>query len=81
MMDVNLLKKGEDFDQLLETWVFFITENDFMGNGIGSDFYEQLWGSFVSKHETIMPTVFGTCFTTETNYGGLLNDKGNERND
>ncbi len=25
MMDVNLLKKGEDFDKLPETWVIFIT--------------------------------------------------------
>lgn len=31
MMDANLLKKGEDFDQLPETWVIFITENDVMG--------------------------------------------------
>ena len=34
MMDVNLLKKGEDFDQLPETWVIFITENDVMGKGL-----------------------------------------------
>ena len=27
MMDANLLKKGEDFDRLPETWVIFITEN------------------------------------------------------
>ncbi len=33
MMDANLLKKGEDFDQLPETWVIFITENDVMGKG------------------------------------------------
>jgi len=31
MMDANLLKKGEDFDKLPETWVIFITENDVMG--------------------------------------------------
>ena len=31
MMDVNLLKKGEKFDGLPETWVIFITENDVMG--------------------------------------------------
>ena len=31
MMDANLLKKGEDFDRLPETWVIFITENDVMG--------------------------------------------------
>ena len=34
MMDANLLKKGEDFDKLPETWVIFITENDVMGNGL-----------------------------------------------
>ncbi len=34
MMDANLLKKGEDFDQLPETWVIFITENDVMGKGL-----------------------------------------------
>lgn len=33
MMDANLLKKGEDFDNLPETYVIFITENDVMGNG------------------------------------------------
>ena len=34
MMDANLLKKGEDFDKLPETWVIFITENDVMGKGL-----------------------------------------------
>ena len=34
MMDANLLKKGEDFDSLAETWVIFITENDVMGKGL-----------------------------------------------
>ncbi len=31
MMNANLLKKGEDFDKLPETWVIFITENDVTG--------------------------------------------------
>ncbi|MBD5548326.1 MAG: nuclease [Lachnospiraceae bacterium] len=34
MMDTNLLKKGEDFDKLPETWVIFITENDVIGKGL-----------------------------------------------
>ena len=34
MMDANLLKKGEDFDILPETWVIFITENDIRGKGL-----------------------------------------------
>ncbi len=34
MMDANLLKKGERFDKLPETWVIFITENDVMGKGL-----------------------------------------------
>lgn len=34
MMGANLLKKGEDFDKLPETWVIFITENDVMGKGL-----------------------------------------------
>ena len=34
MMDANLLKKGEDFDKLPETWVIFITENDVIGKGM-----------------------------------------------
>ena len=34
MMDANLLKKGEDFDRLPETWVIFITENDVMEKGL-----------------------------------------------
>lgn len=33
MMDANLLKKGEAFDNLPETYVVFITENDVMGKG------------------------------------------------
>ncbi len=33
MMDVNLLKKGEEFDALPETWVILITENDVIGRG------------------------------------------------
>lgn len=33
MMDANLLEKGEDFDNLPETFVIFITENDVMGKG------------------------------------------------
>lgn len=34
MMDANLLKKGEHFDQLPETYVVFITENDVLGKGL-----------------------------------------------
>ncbi|EOS20513.1 hypothetical protein C806_05034 [Lachnospiraceae bacterium 3-1] len=34
MMDANLLKKGDDFDNLPETWVVFITENDVIGKGL-----------------------------------------------
>ena len=33
MMDANLLKKGDDFDNLPETYVVFITENDVMRKG------------------------------------------------
>jgi len=33
MMDVNLLEKGENFDNLPETFVIFITKNDVMGKG------------------------------------------------
>jgi len=33
MMDANLLEKGEDFDNLPETFVIFITENDVMEKG------------------------------------------------
>ncbi len=33
MMDANLLEKGEDFDQLPETYVVFITERDVIGQG------------------------------------------------
>lgn len=34
MMDANLLKKGEDFDNMPETYVIFITEHDVIGNGL-----------------------------------------------
>lgn len=33
MMDANLLQKGEDFDELPETYVVFITEHDVLGKG------------------------------------------------
>ena len=33
MMDANLLQKDDDLDNLPETYVVFITENDVMGNG------------------------------------------------
>ena len=33
MMDANLLRKGEDFDELPETYVVFITEHDVIGKG------------------------------------------------
>lgn len=33
MMDANLLQKGENFDELPETYVVFITEHDVIGNG------------------------------------------------
>lgn len=34
MLDVNVLKKGEEFDKLPETFVIFITENDVIGKGL-----------------------------------------------
>ena len=33
MMDANLLRRGEDFDELPETYVVFITEHDVIGGG------------------------------------------------
>ena len=33
MMDANLLRKGENFDELPETYVVFITEHDVIGDG------------------------------------------------
>mgnify|MGYP003300706301 FL=1 len=33
MLDANVLKKGQDFDKLPETFVIFITENDVIGKG------------------------------------------------
>lgn len=33
MMDANLLRKGENFDELPETYVVFITEHDVLGKG------------------------------------------------
>lgn len=34
MIDANLLEKGSDFEELPETYVIFITENDVMGKGL-----------------------------------------------
>ena len=33
MMDINLLEKGDKFDDLPEVWVIFITEHDVIGEG------------------------------------------------
>lgn len=33
MMDINLLEKGDSFDDLPEVWVIFITEHDVIGKG------------------------------------------------
>ena len=33
MMDIGLLEKGSDFDDLPEVWVIFITEHDVIGDG------------------------------------------------
>ncbi len=34
MIDTKLLKKNEKFDNLAETYVIFITENDVIGKGL-----------------------------------------------
>lgn len=34
MLDANLLQKGEDFSELPETYVIFVTENDVLGKGL-----------------------------------------------
>ncbi len=34
MLDARLLQKGDDFDDLPETYVIFITENDVIGEGL-----------------------------------------------
>ena len=34
LLDANALKSGEDFDELRDTYVIFITENDVMGKGL-----------------------------------------------
>lgn len=34
MLDVNTLHKNTDFDELPETYVIFITENDVLGRGL-----------------------------------------------
>lgn len=34
MIDLTLLSKGEEFEDLVDTYVIFITENDKYGKGI-----------------------------------------------
>lgn len=34
MLDANILNRGEDFDELLETYVIFITERDVLKKGL-----------------------------------------------
>ena len=44
MMDANLLEKGEDFDELPETYVIFITEKDVMKQGRQSEIFQRKQG-------------------------------------
>ena len=60
-MDMNILKAGQDFDELPETHVIFITRNDVLGYGlpiyhigtkieeIGADFHDEAYIIYVNS--------------------------------
>lgn len=75
MMDANLLQKGQDFDQLPETYVIFITENDVMGGGKPLYQVERciLGGNELFDDGSHILYVNGAC-QDETPLGRLMHD-------
>ncbi|MXP78218.1 nuclease [Lachnospiraceae bacterium WCA-9-b2] len=75
MMDANLLKKGEDFDKLPETWVIFITENDVMGKGLPLYPIERCFLGTVERFEDGSHILYvNGAYRGDTPIGKLMHD-------
>ncbi len=75
MMDANLLKKGEDFDKLPETWVIFITENDVMGKGLPLYPIERcFWGTGEKFEDGSHILYVNGAYRGDTPVGKLMHD-------
>ena len=75
MMDANLLHKSEDFDQLPETWVIFITERDVIGKGLPRYPVERCFlGSGELFHDGSHILYVNGAYRDETPIGKLMHD-------
>ncbi len=75
MMDANLLRKGEDFDMLPETYVVFITEHDVIGDGQPLYKIERYISGSGKKFEDGSHIVYvNGAYRDETPIGKLMHD-------
>ena len=75
MMDANLLQKGEDFEQLPETYVVFITEHDVMAKGLPLYEVERCILATGEKFEDGAHSIYvNGAYRDETPIGKLMHD-------
>ena len=75
MMDANLLQKGEDFEQLPETYVVFITEHDVMAKGLPLYEVERCILATGEKFEDGAHIIYvNGAYRDETPIGKLMHD-------
>ena len=75
MMDANLLQKGEDFEQLPETYVVFITEHDVMAKGLPLYQVERCILATGEKFEDGAHIIYvNGAYRDETPIGKLMHD-------
>lgn len=75
MMDANLLRKGENFDELPETYVVFITEHDVIGDGQPLYKVERYISGSNKKFEDGSHIVYvNGAYRDETPVGKLMHD-------
>ena len=74
-MDANLLQKGEDFEQLPETYVVFITEHDVMAKGLPLYQVERCILATGEKFEDGAHIIYvNGAYRDETPIGKLMHD-------
>ena len=75
MMDANLLRKGENFDELPDTYVVFITEHDVIGDGQPLYKVERYISGSNKKFEDGSHIVYvNGAYRDETPIGKLMHD-------
>ena len=75
MMDANLLRKGEKFDELPETYVVFITEHDVIGDGQSLYKIERYISGSNKKFEDGSHILYvNGAYRDETPIGKLMHD-------